>query len=97
MFAAKVIGTVVSTQKDPSLTGIKLLVAQPVSDNMTAKGEPIVAIDTIGQAGYNDLVYLAKSKESSIPLGKDMVAADAGVLGIIDHYYVQKMEEKNNE
>ena len=97
MFAAKVIGTVVSTQKDPSLTGIKLLVVQPVSDDMTAKGEPIVAIDTIGQAGYNDLVYLAKSKESSIPLGKDMVASDVGVLGIIDHYYVKETEEFSDE
>jgi ethanolamine utilization protein EutN len=93
VFIAKVVGTVVCTQKDESLQGIKLLVVQPVDDQLEPKGKPIVAIDTIAQSGRGDLVYLAKSKESSLPLQKDIVASDAGIMGIIDDYYVKRMEE----
>jgi ethanolamine utilization protein EutN len=94
MFIAKVVGTVVCTQKDESLQGIKLLAVQPLKDDLSPKGKPIVAIDTVGQAGFGDLVYLAKSKESSLPLKKDLVSSDAGILGIIDEYYIKRMEEK---
>lgn len=93
MFLGKVIGHVVCTQKDQGLTGLKLLVVQPLKDDQTAKGKPIIAIDTIKESGQGDLVYLAKSKESSIPLEHDLIPADAGIMGIIDTYYVKRMEE----
>lgn len=93
MFLGKVIGHVVCTQKDKGLQGLKLLVIQPLKDDQTAKGKPIVAIDTIKESGYGDLVYLAKSKESSIPLQQELIPADAGIMGIIDTYYVKRMEE----
>lgn len=93
MFIAKVIGHVVCTQKDKGLEGLKLLVVQPLKDDLTEKGKPIIAIDTIKEAGHGDLVYLAKSKESSIPLDRDLVPADAGIMGIVDDYYVKRMEE----
>lgn len=95
MFAAKVIGNMVCTHKNENLRGLKLLIVQPVDDQLRDKGKPLVAIDTIGQSGEGDLVYLAKSKESSIPLNKELVPSDAGILGIIDYYNVEKrMEEK---
>ena len=87
MFIAKVVGTVVSTQKDESLKGLKLLVVQPLKDDLTPKGKKIIAIDTIRQSGIGDVVYLAKSNEAGLPLKKDMVAADAGIMGIVDKYY----------
>lgn len=70
------------------------MVVQPVDDQLEDKGKPIVAIDTIGQSGEGDLVYLAKSKESSIPLGKDLVPSDAGIMGIIEYYNVEKRMEE---
>jgi len=88
MFLGKVIGTVVCTQKDESLTGLKLLVVQPLKDAGVATGKPIVAIDTIGTSGENDIVYLAKSREAGLPLGLELVAADAGIMGIVDQYHV---------
>ncbi|MEQ6376738.1 EutN/CcmL family microcompartment protein [Bacillaceae bacterium S4-13-58] len=93
MFIGKVVGNVVCTQKDESLTGLKLLVIQPLEKNLEPKGDPIIAIDTIRQAGQGDLVYLAKSKESSLPLNRELTASDAGVMGIIENYNVIKMEE----
>jgi microcompartment protein CcmK/EutM len=94
MFVAKVIGNIVCTHKDENLRGLKLLIVQPVDDQLQDKGKPLVAIDTIGQSGEGDLVYLAKSKESSIPLNKELVPSDAGILGIIEYYNVNRMEEK---
>jgi ethanolamine utilization protein EutN len=90
MYVGKVIGNVVCTQKDKSLHGLKLLVVQPVNDSLEPKGSPVIAIDTIRQAGQGDLVYLAKSKESSIPLNRELTASDAGIMGIIEHYNVKK-------
>lgn len=93
MYIGKVVGNIVSTQKDESLQGLKLLVVQPLNDDLEPKGKPIIAIDTIRQSGEGDLVYLAKSKESSLPLNRELTASDAGIMGIIDHYNIQKMEE----
>lgn len=93
MFVAKVIGNMICTHKDDNLKGLKLLIVQPVDDQLHNKGKPLVAIDTIGQSGEGDLVYLAKSRESSLPLNKDLVPSDAGILGIIDYYNVKRMEE----
>lgn len=93
MFIGKVIGNVVCTQKDESLKGLKLLVIQPLNDDLHPKGKPIIAIDTIRQAGEGDLVYLAKSRESSLPLNKELTASDAGIMGIIEDYHIKKMEE----
>jgi ethanolamine utilization protein EutN len=94
MFAAKIIGHMVCTHKDDNLKGLKLLIVQPVDNQLQDEGKPLVAIDTIGQSGEGDLVYLAKSKESSMPLNKDLVASDAGILGIIDYYNVTKRMEE---
>ncbi|UCZ52762.1 EutN/CcmL family microcompartment protein [Bacillus shivajii] len=90
MFIGKVVGNVVCTHKDESLRGLKLLVVQPLNDDLTPKGKKIIAIDTIGQSGMDDVVYLAKSNESGLPLNRDLVAADAGIMGIIDKYNVNQ-------
>lgn len=98
MFLAKVTGSVVCTHKDESLHGVKLLVVQPLNDDLTNKKKQIIAIDSVGQAGKGDLVYLAKSTESGMPLERPLVASDAGIMGIIDDYYVKKIKEDvNNE
>ncbi|MGM8211303.1 EutN/CcmL family microcompartment protein [Virgibacillus sp. W0430] len=91
MYIGKVVGNVVCTQKDEGLNGLKLLVVQPLKDDLTPKGKLQIAIDTMGQAGKDDLVYLAKSGESSLPLKKykPLVPSDAGIMGIIDTYNIQ--------
>lgn len=92
MYIAKVTGKVVCTQKDSGLSGLKLLVVQPLTDELKPKDKPLIAIDTIGQAGEGDVVYLAKSGESSLPLkqNKDLIPSDAGIMGIIDYYYTKE-------
>lgn len=84
MYLAKVIGTVVATQKDASLTGVKLLVIQPVDSLGKKIGSPQVAVDTIG-AGFGELVFCAKSKEGAMPLKDPNAPIDAGIIGIVDY------------
>ena len=58
MLIARVIGTTVSTIKDPKLTGQKLLIVRQTDEHGEAFGKPYVAIDTV-DAGVGDLVLTA--------------------------------------
>lgn len=86
MQIAKVIGSVVATRKDELLTGVKLLVIQPVDSKGNNDGLPLVAVDTVG-AGSGELIIFAKSKEGAMALPNPNACADAGITGIIDHVY----------
>jgi len=79
----RVTGTVVSTMKLESLEGIKLLLVQPLDDNMQNTGNPIVACDTV-QAGSGDLVIYEGGREAALALDNWYNPADAAVIGIID-------------
>lgn len=83
MKIGRVTGTVVSTMKLESLEGIKLLLVQPLDDNMQNTGNPIVACDTV-QAGSGDLVIYEGGREAALALDNWYNPADAAVIGIID-------------
>ena len=88
MQLAKVIGDVVATRKDENLAGIALLVLQPVGADGTATGRSLVAVDAVG-AGVGETVFFVRGKEASFPFHPTQVPADAGVVGIVDHWDVQ--------
>ena len=48
MYLGKVIGTVVSTIKVPTLTGSKFLIIEKINQDLTAKKQTEIAIDTVG-------------------------------------------------
>lgn len=48
MYLGKVIGTVVSTVKAPSLTGSKFLIVEKINQDLTAKKQTEIAVDTVG-------------------------------------------------
>ncbi len=51
MKIGKVIGTVISTCKDPKLEGVKLLIVQPTDlDGKPDKDKYIIAVDTVRAA-----------------------------------------------
>jgi ethanolamine utilization protein EutN len=88
MQLAKVIGDVVATCKDERLTGVTLLVLQPLSADGTSSGRPIVATDALG-AGVGETVFFVRGREASFPFQPPgVVPTDAGVVGIVDHYDV---------
>ena len=83
MQLAKVIGTVVSTKKDSSLEGLKMMVIQPLTDDLEPSGNPIVAIDTV-QTGPNTIVHWVTAREAALTLPQTFAPVDAAITGIVD-------------
>ncbi len=85
MQIAKVIGNIWATRKEASLTGLKLLIVQPVNilDNDQPVGEPIVAADMIG-AGTGETVIIVVGSTARVATGSADTAVDATVVGIVD-------------
>ena len=99
MQIAKVRGTVVSTQKTRSMTGIKLLLLQfvDVEGNLTSNYE--VAADLVG-AGIREWVLVSRGSAARIEQGNQERPLDALVVGIIDTVSVDNnslYSKKNNE
>lgn len=85
MFLARVVGTVVATRKEPGLTGTKLLVIQPIKNDGSASGKPLVAVDSVG-AGVTENVFYVRGREAAVPFLPDEVPTDAAIVGIVDHW-----------
>jgi microcompartment protein CcmK/EutM len=85
MQLARVIGDVVMTQKDDNLTGIKLMILQPIGADGSDVGRTLVAVDAIG-AGVGETVFFVRGKEASFPFHPIEVPTDAGIVGIVDHW-----------
>ncbi|MBU0490968.1 MAG: EutN/CcmL family microcompartment protein [Chloroflexi bacterium] len=84
MFLARVVGTVVATQKYQGLEGIKLLVVQPLDKHRQPVGEPVVAADGTGQAGPGELVTVVASREAALALPVKFVPVDHAITAIVD-------------
>ena len=85
MHLARVVGDVVVTRKDANLTGLKLLVLQPIGADGAASGRTVVAVDAAG-AGVGETVFFVRGKEASFPWYPTEVPTDAGIVGIVDRW-----------
>jgi microcompartment protein CcmK/EutM len=82
---ARVLGEVVSTMKDPNLSGLKMLVLQPLAASGEAAGRTLVALDSVG-AGVGENVFFVRGREAAFPFYPAEPPADATVIGIVDHW-----------
>ena len=87
MQLARVVGDIVATLKDPGLSGISLLLIQPITSSGEPAGRPLVAVDSIG-AGVGEAVFFVRGKEASFPFYPPEIPADAGIVGIVDHWTI---------
>ena len=85
MQLARVVGTVVTTRKDEALTGVSLLLVQPLDADRKPVGRLVVAADAMG-AGVGEEVFFVRGKEASFPFYPPEVPVDAGIVGIVDHW-----------
>ncbi|AKG22417.1 EutN/CcmL family microcompartment protein [Calothrix sp. 336/3] len=88
MQIAKVRGTVVSTQKDPSLRGVKLLLLQLLDEEGRVLPEYEVAADSVG-AGVDEWVLVSRGSVVRQILGNEQRPVDAAVVAIIDTVNVE--------
>src|SRR5437763_10809425 len=89
MFLARVEGTIVSTKKDPSMNGRKLLLLRPqlVDDKDPTKfragQNTIVAVDSVG-AGVGELVMFCQGSSARLAPNLKEAPVDAVIIGIVD-------------
>jgi ethanolamine utilization protein EutN len=83
MQLARVIGTVVSSVKNQSLEGRKILIVQTLNADLEPRGKPMVALDSVG-AGVGELVFWCRGKEASFPFKRDETPTDCTIVGIVD-------------
>ena len=87
MQIGRVVGTVVLNNRNESLSGITLLLVQPLTSAREPIGRVIVAADSVG-AGTGEEVFFVRGKEASFPFYPTEVPADAGIVGIVDHWHI---------
>jgi ethanolamine utilization protein EutN len=87
MQLGRVVGNVVLNNKNDTLNGVTLLLVQPMSASREPVGRVIVAADSAG-AGVGEDVFFVRGKEASFPFYPIEVPADAGIVGIVDHWTV---------
>lgn len=85
MQLARVIGEVVSTMKDPALTGTTLLILQPLTASGEDAGRTLVALDSVG-AGVGETVFFVRGREAAFPFYPAEPPTDAAIVGIVDHW-----------
>ncbi|MBI2950378.1 MAG: EutN/CcmL family microcompartment protein [Verrucomicrobia bacterium] len=89
MFLAKVEGSVVSTKKDASMSGRKLLILRPqlVDEKDPSKFRPgvntIIAVDSVG-AGIGEMVMFCQGSSARLAPGLKEAPVDAVIIGIVD-------------
>jgi ethanolamine utilization protein EutN len=85
MQIARVIGTVVSTQKHRKFEGAKLLLVQPVNPDGTPRGGALLAVDSVGAGVRERVLVVLEGRAAGEALNRKAAPVDAAIVGIIDH------------
>jgi microcompartment protein CcmK/EutM len=88
MFIGKIVGTVVSTIKDPKVVELKLQVVAELDEAGQPRGKYVVAADTVG-AGHGDLVLFAQGSSARQTVLTDGRPIDAAIMAVIDSWDVE--------
>jgi microcompartment protein CcmK/EutM len=83
MIIARILGTVVSTQKDERLQGKKLLIVKPINLDGTDQSGYLVAVDTVG-AGFHERVIVVGGSSARMAEGNKDCPVDSAIIGVID-------------
>jgi microcompartment protein CcmK/EutM len=87
MNLGKVVGTVVSTRKESSMDGLKLLLVRYVDTEGRETGGHVVAADAVG-AGPEELVLVATGSSARQTIATDKRPCDAVIMAIVDTWSI---------
>jgi len=88
MQLARVIGTVVATEKIEGLEGVRFLIIQPLDKTLEPVGRTVVAADAVHMAGQGEMVYFVSSREAAEALPVRFVPVDHAIVGIVDDVHI---------
>ena len=83
MHIARVVGRLVATVKQDTLSSVALQWIQPLTAALAPTGKPLVAVDSVG-VGPGEVVYFITSREAALTLQNSFAAVDAGIVGKVD-------------
>jgi len=83
MQLGKIVGTVVATQKDEKLVGLRFHVVQFVDTDIKPTGGFVVAVDGVG-AGVGEVVLLAAGSSARLTPVTDGKPVDTVIMAIVD-------------
>jgi microcompartment protein CcmK/EutM len=86
---ARVVGTVVSTQKHRKFEGAKLLLVQPLTLDDQPRGTALLAVDSVGAGIHEKVLIVIEGRAAGEALGRKGAPVDAAIIGIIDQVDVQ--------
>jgi ethanolamine utilization protein EutN len=84
MLLARVVGTVVATQKHRKFDGAKLLLVQPVNVDDTPRGAVLLAVDGVGAGVSERVLIVLEGRAAGEVLGRKAAPVDAAIIGIVD-------------
>ena len=84
MQIARVVGTLVSTQKHRKFDGAKLLLVQPLNTDDSPRGSALLAVDGVGAGVHEKVLIVLEGRAAGEALGQTAAPVDAAVVGIID-------------
>jgi ethanolamine utilization protein EutN len=88
MQIARVVGTVVSTQKHRKFEGAKLLLVQPINLDDSPRGATLLAVDGVGAGVHEKVLVVLEGRAAGDAMGRKAAPVDAAVVGIIDEIHV---------
>jgi|SRR5579864_3117546 len=92
MILARIVGTVVSTRKDPRLEGKKLLVVKPISPEGADESGYLVAVDTV-DSGFRETVLVVTGSSARMAAECKDRPVDAAIVGIVDEVHLDALHE----
>jgi microcompartment protein CcmK/EutM len=90
MQLARVVGTVVATQKHRKFEGAKLLLVQPVTLDDQPRGTALLAVDSVGAGVHEKVLVVIEGRAAGDALGRKAAPVDAAIIGIVDSVDIQE-------
>ena len=84
MQLARVVGTLVATQKHRKFEGAKLLLVQPLTLDDQPRGAVLLATDAVGAGVHEKVLIVLDGRAASDAMGRRGTPVDAAIIGIVD-------------
>jgi len=94
MFLGRIVGTLVSTQKEASLDGLRFMVVRRLTIENDDESGYVVAADAVG-AGVGEVVMVATGSSARQTVYTDKRPCDAVIMAIVDTWEVDGDEKYN--
>jgi ethanolamine utilization protein EutN len=92
MILGRIVGTVVSSRKDPRLEGQKLLIVKPVSPEGADEAGYLIAVDTV-DSGFRETVLVVSGSSARMAAECTDRPVDAAIIGVVDTVQLDSAHE----